>query len=144
MYIEVVDSFKTKAIYKKMSAHDRSKMVEAAKTSTDTTGMINYAVPCFKMRMQEGINTFDSMVAEGGEKTKVAGKILMQLSNPAEALRFLNRTLKDDPKDWKSLKAETGSVIKTILGYPNGYYELDLSEEVQQHSPLPLYHMSLY
>ena len=50
-------------------------MVEAAKTSTDTTSMIQLAVPCFKMRMQEGLNTFDSMIAEGGDKVKVASKV---------------------------------------------------------------------
>ena len=50
-------------------------MVEAAKTSTDTTSMIQLAVPCFKMRMQEGLNTFDSTIAEGGDKVKVASKV---------------------------------------------------------------------
>ena len=82
--------------------------------------MINLAVPCFKMRMQEGINTFDNMIAEGGEKVKVAAKILLQLSNSAEALRFLNRTIKDDPKDWKALKGELRYAIRPLMGYPNG------------------------
>jgi hypothetical protein len=50
-------------------------MVEAAKTSSDTASMIDHAVPCFKMRMQEGINTFDSMVAEGGGRVKTAAKV---------------------------------------------------------------------
>ena len=130
VYLEVIDSFKTKDIYKKMTAHDRAKMVEAAKTSTDTTGMINLAVPCFKMRMQEGINTFDNMIAEGGEKVKVAAKIMLQLKDAGESLRFLNRTLKDDPKDWKALKAELRYAVRPILGYPNGYYELDLTDEI--------------
>lgn len=115
-----------------LCSHDRMKMVEVSKSSVDATGMINLAVPVFKMRMQEGINTYDSMIAEGGEKVKVVSKLLFQLSNPAESLRFLGRTIKDDPSDWANLKRELGPAVKPILGYPNGYYELDLSEEVHR------------
>ena len=104
--------------------------------------MINLAVPCFKMRMQEGINTFDSMIAEGGERVKVAAKILLQLSNPAESLRFLNRTIKDDPQDWINLKRELGHAIKPIMGYSSGYYELDLAEEMERFCFLRLCELS--
>lgn len=78
LYAEVIDSFTTKAIYKKMTNNDRAKMVEAAKTSSDSSTMIEHAVPCFKMRMQEGINTFDTMVAEGGGRVKTAAKVSLQ------------------------------------------------------------------
>ena len=60
---------------------------------------------------------------------KVASKILFQLSNSEEALKFINRTIKDNPNDFKSLKGELGPAIKPIMGYPNGYYELDLAKE---------------
>ena len=54
------------------------------------------------------------------------------MQDSAESLKFLNKTLKDNKEDWKALKGELGLAIKPLLGYANGYYELDLANDMDK------------
>jgi hypothetical protein len=68
--------------------------------------------------------------------------LLLQLQDSSESLKFLNRTLKENKEDWIALKSELGSAMKPLLGYPNGYYELDLSKENEKFCLLRLCEIS--
>ena len=146
LHIEVYDSFQTKKKFKMMTSCDRTKLIEAASSSGDPVAMMNHAVGYYKMRIQEALLVYDKIsqtsAGSGNNRIKLAAKVVGQLSDYNEAQRFIFRAIGNDRSDLALLKRELGDAIKPILGYPNGYYALDLEKDINRQCLLRLCEIS--
>jgi hypothetical protein len=94
--------------------------------------MLIHALPYYKMRINEALSVYDTIMAEAHDKAKTAAKVVLQLGDPIEAKRFLSRTLANDKNSLIRVKRELGVVFPVILGQPNGFYSLDLTNDMHR------------
>lgn len=58
--------------------------------------MLIHALPYYKMRINEALSVYDTIMAEASDRAKTAAKVVLQLGDPVEARRFLMRTVGHD------------------------------------------------
>jgi len=62
----------------------------------DVSQMLIHALPFYKMRINEALSVYDTIMAEASDRAKTAAKVVLQLGDPVEARRFLMRTVGHD------------------------------------------------
>ena len=80
----------------------------------------------------EGLALFETMMQETSKKTDVLAKILPQMATPAEAKQLLAGALNYNKSEVLQLRRKLRYALKPILGDPNGYYVLDLSDDMDR------------
>ena len=130
-HVRVVDGFAAKPIYRTLSTCDRDYINEVANGAGDAmVTMTSQGVEGFKVRLDEALNLYFTMMRESRHKTQVLSKLLPQMDNQADAKELVIKALNNDTGDMMRLKRTMGSSLKPMLtDAPTGYYCLDLSNQ---------------
>ena len=72
------------------------------------------------------------MIKEAGDKIKVLMRLLPRMASPADARQLIAQTTFNEIKDKLLIKEALDPFYRPIIGMVNGYYDLDLSEELDQ------------
>lgn len=127
LHMKIVDGFSTKDVYRTMSSADKNKMHDCAKgAGSDTLKMMFHAIEASRLRLDEGVAMFKIMISESTDRVKVLAKILPQMASPFDVRQLLATTIGKDRMEMLRLKREMGSSMRPLIGFPNGYYVLDM------------------
>jgi hypothetical protein len=129
MVCEVVDSFKLKSVFRSISAVDHDYAQSVASESGESHQMLAHAVSHAKLRLQEAMEIYKTMVNESRNKIICALKLLPQINNTLECKQFVKKVFKNDRTGLMQLKLALGQCINPMFGHVNGFYSLDLSKE---------------
>ncbi len=132
MYISIIDGFAKKEIHRVVSSCDRDYINELASQTGDCIAMTSFGVSGAKVRLDEALNLSETMMQESRSKVDVLVKLLPQSNNTENARQLVNKMLRKNRLEMLQLKRAIGYAIKPILGCPDGFYRLDLSDEMDR------------
>ena len=75
---------------------------------------------------------FDMMMCETRHKINVLCKILPQMADPMDAKQLVAAALNYNKAEVLQLKRAMRFALKPILGDPNGYYILDMADDMDR------------
>ena len=115
-----------------LSACDRVCVFEAAMSSVDSVKMISYAIQGVKLRLEEAQNMYYKLLPELRSKSDVVKLILPYIINTADTKQFVNFATNHDHKQLTKIKKSLGNVLRPAFGIPDGYYYLNLGNELDR------------
>jgi hypothetical protein len=135
--IEVIDGFVEKEIKKTMSSVDQANIQNVIAAAGDggggqAAGMVNHAISGVKLRLDEALSCCSTMVNDGKDATKIMRMVLPNVSNFEDAQAVVKAITNGDRTALMKLKREVGDSLRPILGAPNGYYQLDLTDDMDR------------
>jgi hypothetical protein len=129
LHLSVMDGFTRKEKFGVISSCDQ----EYAKgVSSDTTTMLGFAVANSKIRLGEALTMFATMYGEGGQRAQILASLVVKLADPRDCKKLVMKVTKGDKTQINLLKNAMGGCYKPYLGILNGYYQLDLSKEMDR------------
>ena len=131
----VKDGFATKPIKRVMSSTDHAninQVVEAAADGGNTSAMLAHGLVGTKLRIDEALACCTTMLMDGKDSTKVLRMVLPQIDSHNDAQSVVKAITNGDRSELMRLKREIGHALRPIMGAPNGYYVLDLSDEMDK------------
>jgi hypothetical protein len=132
VYLTIMDGFAKKEIHRVVSSCDRDYINELASQTGDCIAMTSFGVSGAKVRLDEALNLSETMMQESRSKVAVLVKLLPQSNNAENARQLVNKMLRKNRTETLYLKRAIGYAIKPILGCPDGFYRLDLSDEMDR------------
>jgi hypothetical protein len=111
-------------------------------TSGAGSGLLSHGLVGTKLRLDEALACAVTMLSDGRENNKVLRMILPQMENAQDAQAIVKALTNGDRGEIMKLKREIGNALRPILGAPNGYYMLDLSDEMDRFCMTRLLEMS--
>ena len=72
------------------------------------------------------------MLKETSNKTLILSRVLPQVASPEEARKLLAKTMKNSKTEIARTRRELGNLSRPILGCPDGFYFLDLSDAMDR------------
>lgn len=72
------------------------------------------------------------MILNTQDKVAAIRKLIIQMNDTNDARHLVNSLLENDRQEMMRLRREFGSALRPIIGNPNGYYVLDLSNEMDR------------
>jgi hypothetical protein len=131
--MKVVHGFAHKPIHKILTSCDKDFIYRVAQDAGENMlTLMSHSVETLKMRLDEGLSIYEVMMKETSNKVDVLVKLLPQITNSSDARQLVSAALQGNRIDILRLKKKMGSCLKPILGMPNGYYLLDLSNKNDQ------------
>jgi Ran GTPase-activating protein (RanGAP) involved in mRNA processing and transport len=127
----VVDGFTQKETYRVISPEDRTNILKIAEDSGDLLTMTSFGVKNYKIRLYEAISLAHSLMRDS-DKVQVLSTVLPQMSHPQEARLLVNKIIDYSITGLTRLKRAIGQFYRVILGRPDGYYCLDLTNEMDR------------
>ena len=85
-----------------------------------------------KLRFQEAYDIYKVLMLQTGNMPKTLLMVLPLLESPEDAAKLLSIATKDNRIHIANVKAMAGVSIKPLLGNINGYYCLNLSNELDR------------
>jgi len=125
----VMDGFTRKAKYSVMSSSDQEY---AKSVSSEVAAMLGFAVANSKVRLGEAMQMFNTMYGEGGQKATILAELVVKLADPQDCKKLVMKVTRGDKTQLNLLKNAMGGAYKPYLGILNGYYQLDLSKQMDQ------------
>ena len=125
----VMDGFTRKAKYSVMSSSDQEY---AKSVSSEVAAMLGFAVANSKVRLGEAMQMFNTMYGEGGQKASILAELVVKLADPQDCKKLVMKVTRGDKIQLGLLKNAMGGAYKPYLGILNGYYQLDLSKQMDQ------------
>ena len=132
MYVTVIDGFAKKEIHRVVSSCDRDYINELASQTGDCVAMTSFGISGAKVRLDEALNLGDTMMQDSRSRVEVLVKLLPQSNNIENARQLVSKMLRKNRLEMLQLKRSIGYAIKPILGCPDGFYRLDLSDEMDR------------
>jgi hypothetical protein len=129
--ITIVDGFTQKATYRVISPEDRTNILKVAEDSGDLLTMTSFGVKNYKIRLYEAISLAHSLMKDS-DKVQVLSTVLPQMAQSQEARLLVNKIIDYNITDLTRLKRAIGQFYRVIMGRPDGYYCLDLSNEMDR------------
>lgn len=130
--MSIIDGFTQKETFRVISPGDRSNILSAAQQSGDMMTMTSFGVKNYKIRISEAYGIVESLLKESSNKVAVLCTVLPQMSLANEARQLVSKVLQGNLNDISRLKREIGQSYRVIMGSPDGYYSLDLSNEMDR------------
>jgi len=131
LHFEIADGFQVKEIHRTLSSVDRDYINDVAKDTGDAmVTMTTNGVEGFKVRLDEGLNLYKTMMVESRNKILVIAKLLPQMSSQSDARELVTKALHNDMSEMLRLKQNIGSALGPMLStVPTGFYQLDLKKK---------------
>jgi hypothetical protein len=129
--ITIIDGFTQKETYRVISPEDRINILKVAEESGDLLTMTSFGVKNYKIRLYEALSLTSSLMKDS-DRVAVLGTVLPQMSQSSEAKLLVSRILDNNITDLIRLKRLVGPFYRVIMGTPDGYYNLDLSNEMDR------------
>jgi hypothetical protein len=131
LHFEIADGFQVKEIHRTLSSVDRDYINDVAKDTGDAmVTMTTNGVEGFKVRLDEGLNLYKTMMVESRNKILVIAKLLPQMSSQADARELVTKALHNDMSEMLRLKRNIGPGLGPMLStVPTGFYQLDLKKK---------------
>ncbi len=129
--LTIIDGFTQKDSYRVISPEDKTNILKVAEQSGELLTMTSFGVKNYKIRLHEALNIVDSLLKESNNRVQVLANVLPQMASPNEAKLLVNKILQN-LTDLNRLKREIGQFYRVIMGTPDGYYHLDLSNEMDR------------
>jgi hypothetical protein len=130
--VELSDGYVKKELHQVISDADRVNITSAAVATGDLSNLLPFGFDGMKIRADEALQLYETMLRETGDKIAVLIKLLPQTANPKEAKNLIKKVTKNDIQEIQAIKEALGQAVKPILGMPCGYYYLDLAEPVNR------------
>lgn len=129
--LKVIDGFITKNKFHTISSSDQRYAYHMAKGIGDVT-MMTEAFKSAKIRYNEGLGMYRSMYKDIGDKVAVLLKVLPQMLLESEARNLVSKVTNDDRVEIARIKQSCGMAYRPMFGSYNGFYVLDLSNEIHR------------
>lgn len=130
--MELLDGFVKKDLFQVISSADQTNMTSVAKETGDTSNLLPYGFENMKIRLNEAIELYEAMFKDSGDKIKVLVKLLPQMASPEEVRALIKKITNNDILEVQRVKQALGQALKPIWGMPNGYYNLDLTKDMDR------------
>ena len=130
--LDVIPGADAKENIPALSACDRVCVFEAAMSSVDSVKMISYAIQGVKLRLEEAQNMYYKLLPEIQNKSEVVKLILPYVINAADTKQFVDFVTNHDHQQLSKVKKALGNVLRPAFGIPDGYYCLNLSNELDR------------
>jgi hypothetical protein len=130
--LSIIDGFTKKDVYRTLSVIDRQNILELAKATSEKSLFTLYGMMGTKIRIEEALTVYQTMICDLQSKIKVLSNLLPQLDSPADARILIAKALNHDKRQMLLLRHTLGSAVKPMTGIVNGYYVLDLSVELDR------------
>ena len=140
--LNVVDGFKQKPTYRVINDSDRKCIDLLASQSGDVVTMTAYGVQSYKIRLGEALGVVATMLKETSNRSMVLSKVLPQVATAEDARKVMAKTMKNSKTEISRTRREIGNFARPILGCPDGYYELDLSDAKDRQCLTKLFEIS--
>jgi len=99
---------------------------------TGASGLLERGLVGTKLRLDEALACAVTMLSDGKENTKVLRMVLPQMEGHKDAQALVRALTNGDRTALMKLKREIGNALRPILGAPNGFYIIDLADEMDR------------
>lgn len=130
--MKVIDAFVQKLVFRTMSSADKDCIKHVASNVKESALMIFHGIENAKLRLDEAISLFKTLILDMNDPIALACKLLPQIASANDARQFINNALGGNRIEMLKLKRAMGFALKPILGHPNGYYILDMTKHMDR------------
>lgn len=131
--MSVNDSFESSGTQRVMSSFDLNNILKLIKSSQlDISEAFIMATKNIKVRRSEASRIYTLLYAENRDKAKSLGILLPLMLDAKEARGIVEEIIADNEAEMSKLKKLVGSAIKPILGFYDGFYDLDMGRETDR------------
>ena len=135
--IFVEDGFVMKEIKKVLSSVDQANIQNVVAAAGDggsgqAAMLTSHSISGAKLRLDEALAACVTMLSDGKDSTKILKMVLPQVDSFEDAQAVVKSITNGDRTALMKLKRELGGSLRPVLGAPNGYYELDLSNDMDR------------
>ncbi len=135
--IIVEDGFVMKEIKKVLSSVDQTNIQNVVAAAGDggsgqAAMLTSHSISGSKLRLDESLAACATMLRDGKDSTKILKLVLPQIDSFEDAQAVVKSITNGDRAALMKLKRELGGSLRPVLGAPNGYYELDLSNDMDR------------
>lgn len=99
----------------------------------DSIHMLSHGVKAGKMRLDEGLIMAHSMLKESTDKVLILSKLLPLMNESDDCRSLISRVIKGNKIEFVQLRIKIGLALRPMMGVPDGYYLLDLSNEMDRY-----------
>lgn len=128
----VVDGFTQKETFRVISPGDRTNILKIAEQSGEMVQMTTFGMKNYRIRLSEALSIVYRLLKENSNKVKVLATVLPQMATPADAKALVFEVLGYNLVEVARLKREIGQAYRVIMGQPDGFFALDLSNEMDR------------
>lgn len=128
----VVDGFTQKETFRVISPGDRTNILKIAEQSGEMVQMTTFGMKNYRVRLSEALSIVYRLLKENSNKVKVLATVLPQMATPADAKALVFEVLGYNLVEVARLKREIGQAYRVIMGQPDGFFNLDLSNEMDR------------
>lgn len=133
IYALVGDSFNHKGSKKIVTAVDHSNMMDVIRRGVDNiVTVLEFGIQATYLRQKEAVQIFNAMHTEIKDPAIVVAKILPRMADPIEARSLMMQVINFDKASLRRLMAILGNAFNPLLGIYDGYYSLDMSNEMDR------------
>lgn len=133
MYMHVSDDFSSRATFRVARATDHFNMMEVVRKGVDNVStVLEYCIQNSYFRLREARHIYNIMFLEMRDTAKVLSKVLPRMASTEEAKQLMLQHISFDKVALRNLERMLGNALGPILGQWNGYYNLDLSIEMDR------------
>ncbi|CAM9213873.1 unnamed protein product, partial [Ectocarpus fasciculatus] len=130
--MELLDGFLRKDLFQVLSNADQSNMTSVAKATGDASSLLPFGFENMKIRLNEALDLYETMFKDSGDKIKILVKLLPQMASSEEVRALIKKITNNDVLEVQRVKQALGQALKPIWGMPNGYYNLDLTKDMDR------------
>lgn len=130
--LTVVDGFTQKDTFRVISPGDRTNILKIAEQSGELMQMTTFGMKNYKVRLSEALSIVHRLLKENSNKVRVLASVLPQMATPADAKALVFEVLGYNLVEVQRLKREVGQAYRVIMGQPDGFYVLDLSNAMDR------------
>ena len=128
--IEVVLDKPMNDFMRSVSHGSVDKVLKASKNASDSSTIIDYALSNMTLTVEDALSFYRIMLKEAGDKMKVLLRLLPRMASPLDARQLMASTTYNEVKDKLLLQEALEPLYRPLVGLYNGYYQLDLNEEL--------------
>lgn len=92
--------------------------------------LIDYALADSKLTCEEALPFYKALIKETGDKMRALIRLLPRMYSPGDARLLISAAIQNDIHEKLVLKKALEPLYRPIIGLPNGFYNLDLSSEI--------------
>lgn len=130
--ITIIDGFTQKETYRVISPGDRVNILKVAEQSGEVLQMTSFGMKNYKVRLDEALVLSHQLMKETSNKVRVLATLLPQMSTSSDARALVTKMLGQNLLELARLKREIGQSYRVLMGQPDGFYSLDLSNEMDR------------
>jgi hypothetical protein len=122
LHLELYDAYTKKTKFNILTEIDCNNIIKVSSQigSRSVSQLMNYALHSVRIRYNEALIFFDTMMLDIGNKYEVLSMLLPHMLLPLEARALVANIINEDPVELDLLKNKLGNILKPILGLPCG------------------------